>query len=86
MLMWLCLYNFQCESDLAEAIPALEAAIAALNTLKVCSSLYKYLTKELHVVLLRHLNLQETSKPFLTYHTYMYIFHFSPQTSPSLRQ
>ena len=26
---------FQCESDLAEAIPALEAALAALNTLKV---------------------------------------------------
>lgn len=25
----------ECESDLAEAIPALEAAIAALNTLKV---------------------------------------------------
>ena len=25
----------QCESDLAEAIPALEAAIAALKTLKV---------------------------------------------------
>ena len=26
----------ECESDLAEAIPALEAALAALNTLKVC--------------------------------------------------
>ena len=25
----------ECESDLAEAIPALEAALAALNTLKV---------------------------------------------------
>lgn len=29
----------ECESDLAEAIPALEAALAALNTLKVCSVL-----------------------------------------------
>lgn len=28
----------ECESDLAEAIPALEAALAALNTLKVCTS------------------------------------------------
>ena len=26
----------ECEAELAEAIPALEAAIAALNTLKVC--------------------------------------------------
>lgn len=31
----------ECESDLAEAIPALEAALAALNTLKVCSVLLK---------------------------------------------
>ena len=30
----------ECESDLAEAIPALEAAIAALNTLKVGLSNY----------------------------------------------
>lgn len=29
----------ECEGDLAEAIPALEAALAALNTLKVCSAL-----------------------------------------------
>lgn len=29
----------ECESDLAEAIPALEAALAALNTLKVCNVL-----------------------------------------------
>ena len=29
----------QCESDLAEAIPALEAAEAALNTLKVSNTL-----------------------------------------------
>lgn len=28
----------ECESDLAEALPALEAALAALNTLKVYSS------------------------------------------------
>lgn len=28
----------ECESDLAEAIPALEAAMAALKTLKVSSS------------------------------------------------
>lgn len=28
----------ECESDLAEAIPALEAALAALNTLKVHST------------------------------------------------
>lgn len=28
----------ECEGDLAEAIPALEAALAALNTLKVCSA------------------------------------------------
>ena len=28
----------ECESDLAEAIPALEAALAALNTLKVSVS------------------------------------------------
>ena len=27
----------ECEAELAEAVPALEAAIAALNTLKVCS-------------------------------------------------
>ena len=26
----------ECESELAEALPALEAALAALNTLKVC--------------------------------------------------
>lgn len=26
----------ECESDLAEAIPALEAALSALDTLKVC--------------------------------------------------
>lgn len=26
----------ECEADLAEAIPALEAAISALDTLKVC--------------------------------------------------
>ena len=26
----------ECEADLAEAIPALEAALAALDTLKVC--------------------------------------------------
>jgi len=26
----------ECEAELAEAVPALEAAIAALNTLKVC--------------------------------------------------
>lgn len=30
----------ECEGDLAEAIPALEAALAALNTLKVCSALF----------------------------------------------
>ena len=29
----------ECEGDLAEAIPALEAALAALNTLKVCNAL-----------------------------------------------
>lgn len=29
----------ECESDLAEAIPALEAALAALNTLKVSTDL-----------------------------------------------
>lgn len=29
----------ECESDLAEAIPALEAALAALNTLKVDKTL-----------------------------------------------
>lgn len=28
----------ECESDLAEAIPALEAALSALNTLKVSES------------------------------------------------
>ena len=33
------IYVLQCESDLAEAIPALEAALAALNTLKVRLSL-----------------------------------------------
>ena len=33
----------ECEGDLAEAIPALEAALAALNTLKVCSSLLRSL-------------------------------------------
>ena len=27
----------ECESDLAEAIPVLEAALSALNTLKVCA-------------------------------------------------
>ena len=27
----------ECEADLAEAIPALEAALAALDTLKVCN-------------------------------------------------
>ena len=31
----------ECEEDLAEAIPALEAAIAALNTLKVKSLTYR---------------------------------------------
>ena len=30
----------ECEADLAEAIPALEAAIAALNTLKVTFSFF----------------------------------------------
>ena len=30
----------ECEADLAEAIPALEAAIAALNTLKVSNGEY----------------------------------------------
>lgn len=30
----------ECESDLAEAIPALEAALSALNTLKVGLSLF----------------------------------------------
>lgn len=30
----------ECESDLAEAIPALEAALAALNTLKVYTGLF----------------------------------------------
>lgn len=30
----------ECESDLAEAIPALEAALSALNTLKVNSIFY----------------------------------------------
>ena len=29
----------ECESDLAKAIPALEAALAALNTLKVSTDL-----------------------------------------------
>lgn len=29
----------ECESELAEAIPALEAALAALNTLKVSTDL-----------------------------------------------
>lgn len=29
----------ECEADLAEAIPALEAALSALDTLKVCSSI-----------------------------------------------
>lgn len=36
----------ECESDLAEAIPALEAALAALNTLKVCSIIS--ILKQLH--------------------------------------
>lgn len=31
-----CAFACQCEADLAEAIPALEQAIQALNTLKVC--------------------------------------------------
>lgn len=29
----------ECEADLAEAIPALEAALAALDTLKVCDQI-----------------------------------------------
>lgn len=36
----------ECESDLAEAIPALEAALAALNTLKVCAIIF--ILKQLH--------------------------------------
>ena len=32
----------ECESDLAEAIPALEAALAALNTLKVNAMKWLY--------------------------------------------
>lgn len=36
----------ECESDLAEAIPALEAALAALNTLKVCAIIS--ILKQLH--------------------------------------
>ena len=32
----------ECEADLAEAIPALEAALAALNTLKVWDAFYIY--------------------------------------------
>ena len=35
----------ECESDLAEAIPALEAALAALNTLKVHSRLLYFFCK-----------------------------------------
>ena len=35
VLLFAAPLSIQCESDLAEAIPALEAAIAALNTLKV---------------------------------------------------
>lgn len=35
----------ECEADLAEAIPALEAALTALNTLKVTLSVLSYISK-----------------------------------------
>lgn len=38
----------QCESDLAEAIPALEAAIAALNTLKVSTCTFVLYIEQLY--------------------------------------
>lgn len=34
----------ECESDLAEAIPALEAAVAALNTLKVSTTQFHFVS------------------------------------------
>ena len=37
----------ECESELAEAIPALEAALAALNTLKVSNEYYFYSSKSI---------------------------------------
>lgn len=35
----------ECEADLAEAIPALEAALTALNTLKVALCVWSYISK-----------------------------------------
>ena len=37
----------ECEAELAEAVPALEAAIAALNTLKVSYKCYIFINRRL---------------------------------------